>query len=675
MKMNFPYTKLFSPFTLQNGLVLKSRITSPNALHGLNQGPETWPAEPQIFEATEFASSGASLFSYRHYGKFGGGAFGNRALGDHVDKAHIPLLDYTDPSTQNYLCQIASQAHMYGAKILIKLEQAFPDGYSYGGGNAGELFPYPSPFPPRKVGPACPKELFPEIIVDMVALLKKYKSWGYDGMNFRCDRYIDAATNLRTDEYGGEIENRGRFTYELFSAIKKELGSDFIIEGAYPGCQTYGADGELPHGYTLDEAIRFAKLIEDCVDILQIRAESGAAYHPTGYNSKPHVHPNLLLCRAFKEAGVKVPLAANAGFFNPDDMEAAVESGDCDLISAGRLFIAEPEFAKKVFSFPVESPTPCVMCNKCHGTDSPPWLAFCTVNPKSGIGHRLPAIVKPPIKLKKVAVIGGGAIGMRTACYAAEKGHRVTLFEKTGYLGGKLKFADVYDFKWPFRRYRLWLIDELARRGVEVKVNCEPSPDMLRAEGFDAIIACTGSTAKRPDISGADLPGVWTSEDVYEGRAALGRRVVVVGGSEVGTETGMHLAMNGREVTVITRQKMLMPNEMRPHGPHGQFVKIDPELGYGTTVPAWGVLENLTEITEANTTAVTATSVTYIKDGKEYTIDCDSVIVNGGYAECRDDAFRYVGCAPEFYLAGDVEDNCGNIQQGNLSAFGKASLL
>lgn len=673
--MDFQFKRILSPFQLRSGLVLKSRLISPNALHGLGQGPETWPAEPQIFEATEFCSSGASLFSFRHYGKYGGGAFGDRSLGDHVDKAHIPILNYDDPSVQNYLCQIPSQAHMYGSKVLIKLEQAFPDGYSYGGGSAGELFPYPGPFPLRKAGPACPKELFPEIIDEMVALLKKYKSWGYDGLNFRCDRYIDADTNLRTDEYGGEIENRALFTYELFGKVKEVLGPEFIIEGAFPGAQTHGADGELRHGYTLEEAIRFAKMLEDRIDILQIREESGAGYHPTGYNSVMHEHPNLDFCRAMKEAGVKIPLAANAGYVDPEDMEAALETGVCDLISAGRAFIAEPEFTKKLYSFPAERPIPCVQCNKCHGTNCSPWLAFCTVNPKSGIGHRLPAIVKPPIRLKKVAVIGGGAIGMRAACFAAEKGHSVTLFEKTGYLGGKLKFADLYDFKWPFKRYRLWLIDELGRRGVEVKLNCKPTPDMLRTEGYNSIIACTGSLAKRPGISGADSDGIWTSEDVYESRADIGQRVVVVGGSDVGAETAMYLAKQGRDVTVITRQEGLMPGERRPHGALQQFVKIDPELGYGTTVPAWGLLDNMKEIVLAKTVSATPNSVTYVKDGKEHTIECDSVVVNGGYEKCRQEALAYAGCVPELYLAGDVEDGCDNLQQGNLSAFGKACSL
>ena len=121
--------------------------------------------------------------------------------------------------------------------------------------------------------------------------------------------------------------------------------------------------------------------------------------------------------------------------------------GACDLVSTARTFIAEPQFIKKLYSAADECPTPCIRCNKCHGTNSPPWLAFCSVNPKSGMTHRLPGIVKPPLREKNVAVIGGGVIGMRAACFAAERGHKVTLYEKTGYLGGKLKYADLFSFK------------------------------------------------------------------------------------------------------------------------------------------------------------------------------------------------------------------------------------
>lgn len=688
--MDFPYKKMLAPYRLTDTVTLKNRVLFPNGQHAQSQGPETWPSEIQIAEMAEFCSGGASLICFGHFGKFGGGAVGNRGLGEDKDKAHIPIYDYDDPAVQNYLCQVAHVAHMYGTKILVKLGPSFPKGYTYGGGDPRSLFPLPEDVnfmtwsfsaAPKNLSReqmlerVCPKEKIKDVIQDLVEMCKKYKKWGWDGMSFRCDRFIDADTNLRTDEYGGEIENRGRFCYELFSAIKREVGSDFLIEAAMPGKSDHGHDSDLKHGYTLDESVRFVKMIENVIDIIQFREETGAGYQNGSYNSKYGEHKCLDYCMALRKAGVTCAIAANTGFMDPDDIEKALESGACDLVSTARTFIADPQFVQKVTDG-TEQPTPCLRCNKCHGFGAPPWVPVCSVNPKTCMAHRLPGIVKAPLSSQKVAVIGGGPIGMRTACYAAERGHKVVLYEKTGYLGGKLKFADLYSFKWTFKQYRLWLIDELSRRGVEVKLNHKPTPEELKAEGYNAIIACTGSRAKRPDLDGADQPGVWTSEDVYEGRTQIGQKVVVVGGGEVATETAMYLAEKGKNVTVLTRSDILMKKECRPHGPHQQIPMIIPELGYGGTAPAWARYPNFSAVYHATTLRVAPNSVTYIKDGVETTIECDSVVVNGGYEGCIEEALQYAGCSRQFYLAGDVEaDVCSNLQQGNVSALGKACLL
>ena len=524
--MAFQFQKLLSPYRLNDRITLKNRLTFPNSLHGMIQGPEGWIAEPMMNEVAQICKSGASLFSFPHFNRMGGGSAPGKA------PTHAPLLDYTVPAVQNYICQVAVQTHMLGSKVLVKLGAAWPDGYTYGGGDARSLFPLPegTPItdPPARakvltreemVNRICPKELIPHVIQELVDMAAQYQSWGFDGMSFRVDRYIDASTNLRTDEYGGSIENRGRFCIELFREIKKRLGPDFLIEVAMPGAQDHGMNGEMPHGYTLEEAITLAKLFEDVVDIIQLRDSGFMRYHATGYNSEKNVHESLVFCKAFKAAGVKCTLSANAGFVDPEDMTDALESGACDLISAGRAFLAEPEFAKKLYSYPNERPVPCIQCDNCHGNGKAPWLAVCTVNPTTGMAHRLPGIAGKPFLAKKVAVIGGGPIGMRAACFAAKAGHTVTLFEKNDYLGGKMKYVDTFRFKWPMKRYRDWLKDELVRRKVTVHLNRLLTPEELTAQGFDAVIACTGSAAIRPKIDGADDEAVWTAEDVYTGRA------------------------------------------------------------------------------------------------------------------------------------------------------------
>ncbi len=687
--MDNAYKNILSPLRMNDRVTLKNRVAFANGQQAMTQGPETWAAETTLAEMANYCAGGASIIEFTHYGKLGGGAAIRKQnmYGDTM--SHFQVYDYTNPKTLNYLAQFADMAHLCGTKVLIRLglsQPAWPEGTSYGGGDARSLFPathYASGFHGGKVftheemvARICPKEEIKKIVDEVAEMCRLYQTCGFDGMSFRCDRFIDADTNLRTDEYGGEIENRGRLCRELFTAAKELCGSDFLVEGCLMGKSDHGHDALLRHGYTEEEAIRFALSVEDVVDIIQFREEYGAGYQASGYNSSPHVHKVVGYCQNLRDAGFKKVIEANGGFQDPDDMEEAVRSGACDMIATSRSFIADSQFVQKLFTNGAEAPTPCLKCNKCHDHMGGSWSNSCSVNPRCCLTSRLPYLIKPPLREKKVAVIGGGPIGMRTACFAAERGHDVTLYEKTDYLGGKLKFADTYASKWPYKRYRLWLIDEMGRRGVKVEMNHEPSPDELRALRYDAILACTGSVELRPDVPGAAEPGVWTSEDVYEGRAKLGQNIVMVGGGEVATDTALHLAEIGKDITVLTRADVLMKKEVRPHGPHDCYGIIDPEKGYGYIGAPWEVLPNMKPICNAVTKCVTPNSVTYVQDGVETTLQCDSVIVNGGYKACTDEAFQYYGCANEFYLAGDVDaDSCNNLNSGNISAFGKASLL
>lgn len=700
--MSKEYKNIFMPCKLKTGDVLKNRMVYPNAQQTMVVGPEEWPTEQMIEDVADLASSGVSLMSFGQFDIYGGGT---APLKHTAKKSHFPGFDYDLPGTWNYLAQTARTAHLFGTKILIKLAPVFPAGTTYGGGNAKVMFPRPDNEPKLKLpskgfenylktGTAdmkpptqeeiledmkkriCPKEKIKDVIDDLVQICLKYKKNGWDGMSFRADRFIDAATNLRDDEYGGEIENRGRFQLELYTAIKKACGDDFIIEASLMGDSPYGHDTQIPKGYTEEEFIRFMMMIEDVIDIVEIRERNGVGYQCNSWNTTLHDHPSLGYAKHLREAGFKGTIAVNGGFNDPDEMEDILGAGDIDLISCARTFKAEPRFMDKLRSHGKEVPAPCLYCNKCHGSTDEPPVHYCSINPKNVITHRLPAIEKPTFGPKKVAVIGGGPIGMRAACFAAEKGHQVTLFEKSGILGGKIaSYGPLYPDTWPHERYRKWLIDELDRRGVEVHLNCEPDPKDLTEAGFDACFACTGSHEKRPPVEGADLAGVWQDQDVYEGRAVIGDKAVVVGGGLVATETAMYLASLGKDVTILTRSDVLMKTDARAHGPHTSFEVVVEGLGYGGIGGAWVKYDNLKPVYEVTTTRVTPTSVTYIENGEEKTIECDTVVVSGGYEPNTDEALRYAGCTEHFYVLGDADKRSTNLAQGNYNAYGRACLL
>jgi NADPH-dependent glutamate synthase beta subunit-like oxidoreductase len=327
---------------------------------------------------------------------------------------------------------------------------------------------------------------------------------------------------------------------------------------------------------------------------------------------------------------------------------------------------------------------PCLWCNKCHGTildDPDPWLSVCSVNPLMGIEHKLHRLVEPAERAKKVAVIGGGPAGMRAAIYAAKRGHDVTLYEKTDKLGGLLTHGDYASFKWPVGEYKTWLIREVGKNGVKVIMNCSPTVDMIKAGGYDAVIAATGSTPNTPDIEGfrtADgslAKGYMHCIEVFGNEDKLGKKVIIVGGSETGIETAMYLCENGHDVTILTRQNKIGHDCSRLHYITMAFIGTDPETGRTTERPAWEKYSNLKGIPSVTTKKVEGGKVTYVDAaGAEHTIEADSVVLCGGMNPCTDEALAFAGTAEQFFIIGDA-NGCGNLQRCNRDAFSKANQI
>lgn len=723
--MSNKYKNIFKPCVLKNGVILKNRICYSNGQQTFNGGPVNGPAEAMITDLGIFARSGASLMNWGHFGPMGGGARPRtgspinkkdvRARGERfvqISRAPAPgsaaSFDYDDGRTWNLLGQAAQAAHLYDTRLIVKLGAAFPKGISLNGiEEKQERMIWPLPLdderyatPPLAMdnplredigvgtsGLTAPdmetlkkqiatREQIEDCIEDVVDMCVRYMNAGFDGMSLRGDRWgLNASTNIREDEYNGEIEARGLFQYQLYKRIKEVCGDRFLIEVVMPGSSDHGHDGQLPSGYTEEEFIRFMKLVEDVIDIVEIREPTGIGYQCMAYNSQPGIHSSLDIARHLREAGFSKTIAVNGGYHDPDEMEQIISEGIVDLVSTARSFRAEPEFLEKLRSDGREVPTPCLRCNKCHGSwDS---VNICSVNPRDSLNHRIPLIVREPKTSKKVAVIGGGLIGMRAASFAAERGHSVTVFERSSLLGGKAAYyAPLYPGKWTMDKYLKWCIDELSRRGVtDIRLNTEPDPEDITAEGFDAVIACTGSREKRPPISGADAEGVLLNEDIYYGNAEAGKSVIIVGGGDVSTETAMYLASIGKDVTVLTRQDVLMIKQFYAHGPHMSYTAVVNDLGYGGNAGCWTAYDNLKPVLHAQTLHVTPHSVTYLKDNSEITIKADTVIVSGGYKPCAEDALKYADCTDEFYMAGDCRVDSDCLFTGNAGAYGRAVML
>lgn len=137
-----------------------------------------------------------------------------------------------------------------------------------------------------------------------------------------------------------------------------------------------------------------------------------------------------------------------------------------------------------------------------HAAGAGSLTSVCSVNPLMGLGHKIHRLVEQSAEPKKVAVIGGGPAGMRAAIYAAQRGHDVTLYEKSGQLGGQLFHGDYFPFKWPIKNFKNWLIYELGKSGAKVVMNTEPTRQMIVAGGYDVVLAATGAKVNIPNIPG-----------------------------------------------------------------------------------------------------------------------------------------------------------------------------
>ncbi len=665
---NYPH--LLQPLKIGN-VYLKSRMVATNALPHYLMGPERYPAESVIHYVASIARNGAAIVD------FGDWSDPNQRTAIDPSSRRMPSFDLTDPSVHNYMSQMADAVHFYGSKMSVCLMEFGRKGWGVKDKPAidtnkdvdltdmdaiQDLLPqlFAEDFGEIK---AMNREQIQIVEEDIAEKAYLYKTMGFDmcsiHMAYRLPifaQFLSPLCNNRTDEYGGSLENRARFPLETCKRIKEKCGKDFLIEIEISGEEKNG-------GMDIDEVIAFAKMAEGLIDIFQIRAWNDTDSHPTGFNSVEGDPVTLHYCQKMKEAHVPVLVEPVGGYQDPELNERFLAEGKCDLIGMARAFICEPNYYEKLYQGRGEDVTPCIRCNKCHVPYiNGPWHNVCSVNPAMGQAHRLKSFIQSPGKKCRVAVIGGGVSGMEAAIIASQRGHQVTLFEKADHLGGQMIYSDYASFKWPIRNFKSWQIRQIEKLGVEVRLNTAATPELVKQEGFDVVLAAVGSVPNIPGIPGAGNPNVHTPLSVYGHHDTLGKTIVVIGGSESGSETGLYLAQNGHRVTVLTRQKVLAPEAAQVH-----YVEM--------LHNACKAEPNFSHITEATTTRIEEDGVVYIDTaGQEHKLLCDDVILSGGVKPAMDEAMKFYGAAERFYLIGDCNQP-GSIQTCMRSAFATASQI
>ena len=357
------------------------------------------------------------------------------------------------------------------------------------------------------------------------------------GTGYLISTFLSPLTNQRDDAYGGSFDGRVRFALEVLRSVRRHVGEEIPVIVRLNG-------NELMSGGTSRAELRiFAeRLVEEGAGALCVNVGWHEARVPQVVGSVP-AGAFAYLARGIRER-VHVPVIASHRINDPGLARSMLRDGICDMVAMGRALIADPELPRKASQGRKEEVLRCVACGQgCFDRVFKLRPVECLCNPRAGYeGKRN---IRPAQAPRKVMVIGGGPAGMAAAAAAAQRGHRVSLYEAAKRLGGQLLLAGRVPGREDFLLLARGLGVRLERVGVKLRLGQRVDAARVEEEGPDAVILATGARPLCPDLPGGDLPHVVQAWDVLAGRAETGHRVVVVGGGAVGVETALFLAAKG----------------------------------------------------------------------------------------------------------------------------------
>ncbi|MFC1930020.1 FAD-dependent oxidoreductase [Chloroflexota bacterium] len=455
-------------------------------------------------------------------------------------------------------------------------------------------------------------------------------------------QFLSPYTNKRIDLYGGSLENRMRFTLELIERTREKVGDD------YPLILRLCADEFVPGGITMEETKIVVKKMEEAgVDALNVAAGHTDSLHrcipPMGTTPEGCF---VDFAEEIKKI-VSIPIISGGRVKTPEAAEKILAEGKTDFIFLARALIADPEWSNKARLGKVDEIRTCISCNwGCLGAAA----VFLGRNMKCDINaavgkekeYKLTLADKP----KKVLVVGGGPAGMEAARVASLRGHKVTLIEGEKQLGGQLLLASVTPYKTEIGYLTKYLVTQMDKLGVNLILRKEGNLLSIKNLGPDVVVIATGAKFRMPEISGVQKENVYSAWEVLSGKATVkGKKVVVVGGGIVGCEVTEHLALKGKEMTLvmrysqigITRRGMTLESLTR-------YYLLERFTNYGVKTLTE---RNLEEISDKGL-------VIRDKKGNREVIDADSVVLALGAAPNNMLTKALEDSGIEFYTIGDA---------------------
>ncbi len=442
--------------------------------------------------------------------------------------------------------------------------------------------------------------------------------------------FFSPHTNHRTDLYGGSLENRMRIYVEIVQDVRKKVGPDFPVT-----IRLSGTDYE-PDGFPIEDTIAMAKVLErEGIDAFHI---SGGDHHTMIHQVSPMAMSlchNTWAAEAIKKE-VSVPVIASGSITLPEYAEEIIASGKGDFVGLGRPLWADPEWPNKAAADHPEDIRPCIRCNEgCLERTFFNYKAItCAVNPVVSREGEL-KITPAPVK-KKVAVVGGGTAGMEAARVLKLRGHDVTIYEEKPENGGLLHEAAAPEFKADIRPFMKYQMTALEKLGVPV---LREKADVAKLAAYDVVICATGSLPIIPNIPGVEKPIAVDCLSAINGAKPVGKKIVVIGGGLVGTETALDLAENGHSVTLVE----MLPKIMKD-------VAVTDFLAYSERIAK----TDMRVLTETRLEEVLDNGARVSSKKGEETIEADTVILALGLKAEQGLYNELIAAGKEAYLVGDA---------------------